>query len=149
MHDIIISNITAASPKYQQVYDLREEVLRKPLGLSLKNEDLTRDLTDTIFIAEYDGKVIGCVLLHQINMDEAQLRAMAVYSHWQYRGVGGLLVKTLEDFAWKNKYSAIILHARVAAIGFYTKLGYTVTGKEFIEVGIPHFMMEKDNPVLI
>jgi predicted GNAT family N-acyltransferase len=144
MNDIIVSAITATSPQYQQVFDLRDEILRKPLGLSLKNDDLRRDYVDTIFIAGHKDKVIGCVLMHHLNIDEAQLRAMAVYEEWQGKGVGRLLVKALEAYTWQQEYSKIILHARKVAIGFYTALGYTVTGKEFTEVGIPHFMMEKE-----
>jgi hypothetical protein len=35
------------------------------------------------------------------------------------------------------------MHARVNALGFYKKLGYTTFGNEFTEVTLPHFMMEK------
>ena len=72
---------------------------------------------------------------------------MAVYEEWQGKGVGRLLVKALEEFTWKHGYGKIILHARKVALDFYTGLGYTVTGKEFTEVGIPHFMMEKTSPL--
>ena len=96
MNDISISTITAASPKYLQVFDLRDEILRKPLGMSLKNDDLSRDLADSIFIAEHGDRVIGCVLLHQLGTDTAQLRAMAVSADWQGRGVGRMLVEELE-----------------------------------------------------
>jgi predicted GNAT family N-acyltransferase len=36
------------------------------------------------------------------------------------------------------------MHARKTALGFYEKLGYRVAGDEFIEVTIPHYVMEKD-----
>jgi predicted GNAT family N-acyltransferase len=35
------------------------------------------------------------------------------------------------------------MHARMTAVGFYTKLGYAKVGHEFREVGIPHVRMEK------
>ena len=37
----------------------------------------------------------------------------------------------------------LIMHARKTALGFYGKLGYSVSGDEFTEVTIPHFVMEK------
>ncbi len=37
----------------------------------------------------------------------------------------------------------MIMHARKTAVGFYEKLGYKVTGKEFVEITIPHVVMEK------
>ena len=143
MHEIVVSHITSTSPKYQQVWDLREEILRKPLGLSLKNEDLSRDHSDTIFIAEHNNKVIGCLKLHHIDDGQVQLRAMAVYNEWQGKGIGRKLVTAAEAYAIQKGYPKMILHARKVALGFYRSLGYTAYGDEFTEVGIPHLMMEK------
>ena len=143
MDNIIISTIGVSSPKYQQVYDLRETVLRIPLGLSLKNEDLSRDLVNTIFIAEQEGHVIGCVLMQEIDIDNVQLRAMAVYDDWQGKGIGRLLVTALEKLAAEQGYKRIELHSRDVAKGFYLSLGYNTCSDEFTEVGIRHVMMEK------
>jgi predicted GNAT family N-acyltransferase len=35
------------------------------------------------------------------------------------------------------------MHARKTATGFYEKLGYKIVGKEFTELNIPHYNMEK------
>jgi predicted GNAT family N-acyltransferase len=35
------------------------------------------------------------------------------------------------------------MHARVNAVGFYEKVGYRVHGDQFVEVTIPHYVMEK------
>lgn len=146
MHNITISRIYSTDSLYQQVWDLREEVLRIPLGLSLKNEDLSRDKINTIFIALHEGRVIGCVFMQPIDKSEIQLRAMAVYNEWQGKGVGRLLVQAAEEWAWQEGYDKIILHARKVAMGFYKTLGYHQYGDQFLEVGIPHYMMEKENP---
>ena len=139
-----INSITVNDVAYKDVWYLREEVLRKPLGLSLKNEDLSRDVLNTIFTATINNKIIGCVFLQPITENEIQLRAMAVYSNWQQHGIGKALVVAAEEYAKINGYNLIILHARKVAIGFYEKMGYMPYGNEFIEVGIPHFMMKKD-----
>jgi GNAT superfamily N-acetyltransferase len=144
MENIQISRISAQSPEYAELWRLRDEVLRKPIGLSLANDDLSRDLVDTIFIARHQANVIGCVLLHPLEAGVAQLRAMAVYPEWQGKGIGRLLVMAFEKYAFEYGYSKIILHARKVALGFYSGLGYTAYGDEFREVGIPHFMMEKE-----
>jgi len=148
MDGIIVTHINSLSPKYQEVWELREEILRKPLGMSLKNEDLSRDHADTIFIAEHNSKVIGCLLLHHIDREQVQLRAMAVYNEWQGKGVGRLLVSAAENFCEQKEYPKIILHARKVALGFYKSLGYSITSDEFTEVGIPHYIMEKDLPYI-
>ena len=146
MHGITISRINNTHPIFQQVWDLREEILRKPLGLSLKNEDLSRDNTNEIFIAIHEGKVIGTVFLKPLDNNEVQLRAMAVYNEWQGKGIGSMLVQALEEYAWQQGKDKIILHSRKVALGFYKSLGYMQYGEEFTEVGIPHYMMEKSRP---
>ena len=146
MNGITISIINSSSPKYQPVFELRDEILRKPLGLSLKDEDMSRDHKNIIFIAEHEGKIIGCVLLQPIDPTTAQLRAMAVYNEWQGKGIGKMLVQALEDYAWENNYKKIILHARKVIHPFYLSMNYNIVGDEFTEVGIPHFHMEKSEP---
>jgi predicted GNAT family N-acyltransferase len=144
MENVVISQINSSSPKYQQVWELREEILRKPLGLSLRNEDLSRDHIDTIFIAEHNGHVIGCLMLQRKDVKQLQLRQMAVASEWQGKNIGRLLVNAAEDFSSSNGYTSMMMHARKVAIGFYLSLGYSIKGDEFTEVGIPHFLMEKE-----
>ena len=146
MNDITISIINSSSPKYQPVFNLRDEILRKPLGLSLKNEDMSRDHKNIIFIAEHGDKIIGCVLLEPKDPETAKLRAMAVYNEWQGKGVGKMLVQALEKYAWQNGYKKIILHARKIIHPFYLSMNYKLVGDEFTEVGIPHFHMEKSVP---
>ncbi len=143
MDTIAISAIKSTSPKYSGVWDLREEILRRPLGLSLRNEDLSRDKEDDIIIAEHDNIVIACLLLHPLEDNNVQLRAMAVYGGWQGKGIGKLLVQSAEKFCMQKGYMKIVLHARKVALGFYSGMGYTTCSDEFTEVGIPHFMMEK------
>ncbi|WP_457826415.1 GNAT family N-acetyltransferase [Staphylococcus aureus] len=36
------------------------------------------------------------------------------------------------------------MHARKASIPFFEKLGYHTSGEEFIELTIPHVVMEKE-----
>jgi predicted GNAT family N-acyltransferase len=135
--------VAVTDPEYKEVFALRDEVLRKPLGQSLYNDDLSRDYTDAILVAKHDNKVIACLMLHHINTNEVQLRQMAVYNRWQGQGVGKLLVQFAEDYAFSKGYTKVILHARMVAVGFYAGMGYVQYGNEFVEVGIPHFMMEK------
>ena len=145
MEGIVVSRIDINDAKYPQVYNLREEILRKPIGLSLKHENLSADAQNAILIAEHEGAVVGCVMLYPIADEEKiKLRQMAVYDEWQGKGIGKLLVDAAEAYAKEKGYISIILHARKVAEGFYKRLGYYTTSSEFTEVGIPHVVMEKD-----
>lgn len=142
---MVIRQIHITDSDYYKVYDLREEILRKPIGLSLKDEDLSGDALDTILIAEEGEKVLGCVMLHPTEDNNIfKLRQMAVSGVLQGKGIGKMLVKAAEQKLLNIGVSRIILHARETAIGFYQKLGYAITSGLFIEVGIPHVVMQKD-----
>ena len=143
MSRIAITHITSKDTRYQAVWELREEVLRKPLGMSLKNEDLSKDHTDVIFIAETGAEDIGCLMLHEHDSEVIQFRQMAVYDKWQGRSIGRQLILAAELLCRQKEYRKIILHARSTAIGFYASLGYMAVGDEFTEVGIAHYIMEK------
>ena len=68
---------------------------------------------------------------------------MAVQNNLQGKGIGASLMNFAENVARDQGYKKLIMHARKTAIGFYEKLGYKVSGDEFIELSIPHYIMEK------
>lgn len=143
MEDIIIRQVGVATPEYDQVWQLRETILRQPIGLSLKNEDLSDDAKDIIVTALHNNKVIGCLMLHPKDGTIIKFRQMAVYNEWQGRGIGAKLMNAAEHIAETEGYKKIVLHARVTAKNFYSKLGYATTSGVFSEVGIDHVVMEK------
>lgn len=138
-----ISRVPFGSPDYKDVLQLRDEVLRQPLGLSLYDEDLS-DEKNQIILAAYDNnKVIGCVLLKAEAPGIMRLRAMAVSEPYRGRGIARDLVRQAEELAMQKGALRIILHAREAAMPFYQTLGYTAAGEPYIEIGIPHHDMQK------
>lgn len=131
------------SPYYPQVLELRNRLLRLPLGLNLFDEDLDEDRDQYVVIAIRDEKVVACVMIKIIDEVTVKLRQMAVDEHLQGSGIGSMLIGYAENFCLLNDYYIIELHARKAVSEFYRKLGYTVVGEEFEEVGIPHLKMTK------
>jgi predicted GNAT family N-acyltransferase len=144
MENIIIKQLEISHPDYQQVYELREEILRKPIGLSLKDEDLSKDSEDIILVAHQHEVIIGCVMLkHTEDAGIFKLRQMAIAAARQGKGIGRMLVKAAEKLLAEKEVRKIVLHARVTAEDFYAGLGYKKTSGIFTEVGIPHIIMEK------
>lgn len=144
-----IQAITNEHPLAAQVWQLREDVLRKPLGLSLKNEDLSEEAKDIIILAQ-DGTeaVVACVMLRPLPERRFKLRQMAVAGHLQGKGAGSLLIKAAEEHVRKLGGQHIILHARMYAVPFYLKQGYLVVSDNFLEIGLPHVIMEKDLAII-
>lgn len=139
-----IQLIKHGTEAYQQMVELRREVLRRPLGLDFTPEQLEAEAADTIVAGLENDKVIACCLLTPQEDKTLQLRQMAVDSSLQSKGMGREIVRFAENWARNNGYQSMMLHARDIAIGFYEKCGYTLVGEGFTEVGIPHHLMEKN-----
>lgn len=138
-----IKQIDFASKEYDQMIKLRNEILRKPLHLAFEKEELNKEKNDILIGAFEEDKMLGCCLLTKIDKERVRLRQMAVQDNLQGKGIGASMMNFAENIARDNGYKKMVMHARKTAIGFYEKLGYTVIGSEFIEVSIPHFIMEK------
>ncbi len=144
---LIIREITVDDPAYPQVWELRDAVLRRPLGQSLHNDDTSGDHLERIFIAEYDAaRVVACVMLRPLRDKAFKLRQMVVAPEAQGTGVGRALVQVAEESVFREGAARIEMNARAVVLPFYEKLGYTIEGDGFIEVGIPHFFMQKKRP---
>ncbi len=138
-----VQTVSYASPEYTAVWHLRDAVLRQPIGLSLRDEDL-RGEADELILALFEGdEAVGCVLMQPLGDAAGKLRQMAVAPHRQRQGLGQQLIRAAEDAARTEGRTKLVLHARETAVPFYESLGYTVTGTRFSEVGIPHWAMEK------
>ena len=123
--------------------NLRNEILRKPLGLVFTEEELEQEKDDILMGAFEDDRLLGCCLLSPMDALTIRLRQMAVPNGMQGKGVGRALMIFAENIARDLGYKKLCMHARKTAIGFYEKLGYSISGEEFMEVTIPHFTMEK------
>jgi N-acetylglutamate synthase and related acetyltransferases len=138
-----IKQIDYGSKEYKQMVDLRYEILRKPLNLSFDPKELDREKHDILIGAFEEEKILGCCLLTRKDKDCVRLRQMAVQNNLQGKGIGAAMMHFAENVARDAGYKKLIMHARKTAIGFYEKLGYKVSGNEFLEISIPHYVMEK------
>ena len=136
--------IDHGSKEYKQMVDIRKAILRKPLGLDFTPEELEREKEDILIGCFEDDKLEGCCLLTKEGVGNVRLRQMAVTSGLQGKGIGRVLMYFAENIARDKGFKIMTMHARDNAIGFYEKLGYKKIGNQFLEVTIPHFIMEKE-----
>lgn len=134
---------------YRQMVDLRDKILRKPLGLTFNLEFLESERNDILIgcfdISTSEQPILGCCILSP-SADKGcmQLRQMAVAEAFQRAGIGTLILRFAEQEALLRNVDKLFLHARAYAVPFYQKMGYQAIGPSFIEVGLPHFNMEKE-----
>ena len=143
-----MSEIEFRAPKNSnelKEYDLfRWNLLRKPIGKSIESLKDKYDSWAFHLIGIKQGKIVACGRLHFNNLNEAQIRYMAVDNSLQKQGIGKKILVLLEEKAKKKNAKKIILNARNHAVMFYKKSGYSVLGKYTgSDTEIPHTSMEK------
>jgi predicted GNAT family N-acyltransferase len=131
------------SAEYQQMVQLRSDVLRKPLGITFTQEELEKEKENILIGAFEEEKMLGCCMLIRESNDEIRLRQMAVLHNLQGKGIGKALMQFAENIARDIGHKKITMHARKSSVSFFEKLGYSVCSDEFQEISIPHFEMEK------
>ena len=133
--------------EFRRYYALRWEVLRKPWGQEMGSEQDEYETEEkTLHLMAVDqGEVVGVGRLHRVNAKIAQIRYMAVRPCREGLGIGGKLLKVLEEHALAEGYSRIILNARDEVVPFYQKGGYRVLRDGPTLFGsIRHRVMQKD-----
>lgn len=139
-----VKEILCGSFDYRQECVLRHEVLRKPLRLNLYDEDLAMECEQLHFgLFDDQGQLLACVIAAPVSATEAKVRQMAVRPACQGKGCGRILLEGAEQVLAQRGFATLYLNARMTAVGFYERLGYTQTGAEFLEVGLPHVRMTK------
>jgi len=138
-----LKQIDYGTREYKQMVQLRDTVLRKPLGLAFSPEELAREKEDILIGAFDEDEILACCLLTKVDHETLKLRQMAVQNNLQGKGIGASLMSFAETLARDKGYKNLMMHARDSAIGFYEKFGYKIKGDEFIEVNVPHHVMEK------
>ena len=135
--------IDHGTAEYHQMVKLRDDILRKPLGLGFTPEELESEKDNMLIAAFEDERILGCCMLVEEQPGTVRLRQMAVLNDLQGKGIGRALMNFAENMARDRGYKILRMHARVNAVGFYEKVGYKVSGDQFVEVTIPHYVMEK------
>ena len=139
-----LKQIDHGTPEYLKMVNLRDVVLRRPLGLTFDHDELMAEKDDILIACMDDEEVLGCCILAKVNSQTVRLRQMAVPDNLHGRGIGASIINFAENMARDKGYKLMTMHARDSAIGFYEKFGYQIKGSQFREVNLPHHVMEKN-----
>ncbi|CDF80511.1 acetyltransferase, GNAT family protein [Formosa agariphila KMM 3901] len=144
-HDITVKTITTLD-----TYTVRQPILRP--GRPLKDCEFINDNhADTFHLGLYKkSNLIGVVTFMKTNSDlflevnQYQLRGMAILEEFQGLQYGNLLIKNGETKIQSIQADLIWLNARETALKFYQRNGYKIIGEPFNipKVGI-HYTMYK------
>ncbi|MCK4888685.1 MAG: GNAT family N-acetyltransferase, partial [Candidatus Aminicenantes bacterium] len=105
---------------YKKEIELRDEVLRAPLGLKFKKEDLDAEVDELRYgLLDSNGELTACLLVRILDNSVAKIRQMAVKEELRGKGLGRELMKKVESELKKKKFNKVELHARMYAKVFY------------------------------
>ena len=76
------------SIEYRQMIKLRDDMLRKPLGLGFTEEELEGEKDNMLIGAFEEEDMLGCCMLVEENPSTVRLRQMAVLNDLQGKGIG-------------------------------------------------------------
>ncbi|WP_159079846.1 GNAT family N-acetyltransferase [Methyloceanibacter sp. wino2] len=140
---VLIFEAPVGSGLYRDALRLREDILRRPLGLTVSSEELADDSMRQHFCAVDCGAVVGTVSLRPLDETTLHLKQMAVVEPKRAARIGSRLVAHVERWGTSAGFRLMVAHARVGAEGFYLKHGYAQEGAAFFEQTIPHVRVTK------
>ena len=141
--DLAMREVPYNSEQYQQMLIFRNMYMRIPIGLSLCDENLSGEVNDHHIGVYHKDELIGVCIITPVNKTTARMRQVVIAPEYRNRGIGRMMMLFAEERTAALGLSRLILDSRLSALRFYEKLGYRRVGSQFMEVGLPHYMMEK------
>ena len=127
-------------------FAIREEVFVRGQNVPLALErDEYDDGAAHILAQDENGRFLGTARLRFLD-DTAKIERVAVLEEARGKGIGrGLMAFIIEKAAEKGDIAKLKLGSQCHAIPFYAALGFETVGEEYMDAGIPHRDMVKDN----
>lgn len=127
------------------ILELRYKILREPwFQPKDSSSDGHEDTSHNAYVEDRNGNVIACGRLQSNNANTGQIRYMAVANDQQGKGLGKIILKSLEQKAKELGLKKIELQARENAVEFYKANQYILKEKTHLLFGtIQHYLMEK------
>ncbi|HNR66772.1 MAG TPA: GNAT family N-acetyltransferase [bacterium] len=116
------------------------EEQRVPYGLEMDEYEHSA----THILGEREGEPIAAGRIRYLG-DYAKLERIAVRKAYRGTGIGHQLVDYMVSISQQNGFSAFKMHAQAHLTDFYGKHGFIVQGELFVEAGIDHYLMLRDD----
>ena len=136
------SSVVVRGADAEEIRELRMSVLRPGMPVTASDYDL---LPETRHVAAFQGDVVvGCASVFPSAYPEEpaawQLRGMAVAAHQQGTGLGAQVLLAAVDVVRQAAGPLLWANARVSALGFYERLGFSIVGSVFTHgpLKLPH-----------
>ena len=136
--------LVESADDFENALAVRLRVFVQEQSVPIEEEVDDQDNEAVHAIAELKGIIVatGRLILQQFPI--VYIGRMAVDIDHRRHGIGGKLLRFLEDHARDIGGDKVILHAQEYVKSFYVSHGYEEQGEVFMEANIPHVLMSKD-----
>lgn len=117
---------------------LRRAVFIEEQGVSVVEEVDGRDPEALHILARKDGQAVGCARI-LVAGATGKIGRVCVLAQVRGQGIGVALIDAALEYCRQiDGVTTAKLGAQTHAIGFYERLGFSVTGPEYQDAGIAH-----------
>ena len=140
---------TIKAPKtrddFKAYYALRYRVLREPFGYPKGTEkDDYEPISEHFMAISENGEVVGVAKLYEKAEGVGHVSHLAVAPDYQHKGIGHLLLQTMEQRAREKGFKIIGTTARTTASAYFERFGFRIMGIPTPHLGTTHLVwMEK------
>jgi len=133
---------TSYQQHHEGIRSIRQRVFvdEQKIDPKLEWDDLDHDAEFFIALNEH-ADIIATARF----FTDGKIGRMAVLADYRNLGIGSAMLKEIEQFAEWQSIKTLHLSAQTSAIEFYQKNGYLIEGEVYLEAGIPHQNMYKEN----
>ncbi len=130
---------------FKAYYALRYRVLREPWGHPKGTEkDDYEPISEHFMALNEKNEVVGVVKWFDKADGVAHISHLAVAPEHQHKGIGGLLMQTVEERARTRGFKMLGTLVRVTATAYFEKHGFRIVGIPAPHIGTIHLVwMEK------
>ncbi len=123
------------------MYYQRWSVLRAPLGMDRGTEKDKYDSSSFHLVAVCNDRIVGSARLRELSEELGSIAYVAVLPEFHQQGIGTKLIEKLIEKSQEKNLKNLKLMARMSALGFYKRLGFSERGEPFEFLEIPHIFM--------
>ena len=136
--------VASSSEDQLKAFMVRGVVFCGEQGVRYDIEHDEFDDTATHVLAEIDGEPVAAGRLRCLP-DYAKLERIAVRAPYRGRGIGAEITLFLMKLARERGYSSFRMNAQAYLEEFYGRLGFRAVGEIFLEAGIEHVTMVRED----
>lgn len=137
---IEILQLSFGSEAFELCKNIRLEVFVEEQKVPVDEELDALDESAIHVLALLEGTPVGTARAVEKTKGVWKIGRVAVCAAYRQQGIGEALLYGIEATCPAERFT---LSAQTHALKFYEKRGYIARGNEFMEAGIPHFLMFK------